>query len=81
MTKVQGNGFSGRFGPSAVSADGRTASFDSEATNLVPGDTNVAFDVFVRDRTTGITERVSVSSTGTTIVSRLRASYRTGFGI
>jgi Tol biopolymer transport system component len=39
--------------------------FDSYATVLVPGDTNQAWDVFVRDRLTGVTERVSVSSTGT----------------
>jgi len=60
--EVQGNGISGRFGPSALSADGLTAAFDSEASNLVSGDTNVVVDVFARDRDTGITERVSVSS-------------------
>jgi hypothetical protein len=38
--------------------------FDSLATNLVPGDTNGTWDVFVRDRQTGSTERVSVDSTG-----------------
>ena len=32
----------------AISADGRFVAFESEATNLVPGDTNGAFDVFVR---------------------------------
>ena len=36
----------------------------SEATNLVPGDTNGRVDVFVRDRQTGTTERVSVASAG-----------------
>jgi Tol biopolymer transport system component len=36
----------------------------SDASNLVPGDTNRSFDVFVRDRWTGTTRRVSVSSTG-----------------
>jgi archaellum component FlaF (FlaF/FlaG flagellin family) len=30
-----------------ISADGTTVSFDSLASNLVPGDTNNAFDVFV----------------------------------
>ena len=48
----------------AISADGRFVAFDSEATNLVPGDTNDASDVFVRDRQTGTTRRVSVSSGG-----------------
>ncbi len=45
--------------------DGRYIAFGSEATNLVAGDTNGVSDVFVHDRTTGTTVRVSVSSTGT----------------
>jgi len=60
----QGNGISGRVSAPAVSADGVVVAFDSEATNLVGGDTNGALDVFVRDRATGRTERVSVSSKG-----------------
>lgn len=48
----------------AISADGRYVAFSSPATNLVPGDTNELSDVFVRDRQTGSTERVSVSSAG-----------------
>ena len=47
-----------------ISADGRVAAFQSNATNLVPGDSNASSDVFVHDRTTGLTERVSVDSTG-----------------
>ena len=35
------------FGP-AISADGRFVAFESYASNLVPGDTNDAYDVFVR---------------------------------
>src|SRR5213078_1568312 len=58
----QGNGFSA--GP-VLSADGRFVAFHSTATNLVAGDTNGATDVFVRDRQTGTTERVSVASGGT----------------
>ncbi|MBC7288836.1 MAG: hypothetical protein H5T86_12540 [Armatimonadetes bacterium] len=38
--------------------------FQSRASNLVPGDTNGEADIFVHDRLTGRTERVSVSSTG-----------------
>lgn len=49
---------------SALSADGRIVAFMSAATNLVPGDTNGLQDIFVHDRVTGLTERVSVSSTG-----------------
>ena len=48
----------------SISADGRIVAFSSYATNLVPGDTNATNDVFVHDRATGITERVSVSSAG-----------------
>ncbi|OZV81054.1 hypothetical protein CA850_13005 [Micromonospora echinospora] len=48
----------------AISADGRYVTFDSDATNLVPDDTNGVSDIFVRDRITGTTTRVSVSTTG-----------------
>jgi len=48
----------------SISADGRYVAFSSEATNLVPGDTNGYFDVFVHDRDTGTTTRVSVDSSG-----------------
>jgi Tol biopolymer transport system component len=48
----------------ALSADGWYVAFASEASNLVAGDTNSAVDVFVRDRVTGVTQRVSVSSAG-----------------
>jgi len=47
-----------------VSADGRFVAFDSLASNLVAGDKNHARDVFVRDRSTGVTERVSVDNQG-----------------
>ena len=46
----------------AVSADGRFVAFWSFAANLVPGDTNGTSDVFVHDRQTATTERVSVTS-------------------
>ena len=51
------------FSPS-ISANGRYLAFDSWASNLVTEDTNNAPDVFVHDRDTGITERVSVTSDG-----------------
>ncbi|MCY2961521.1 MAG: calcium-binding protein [Planctomycetota bacterium] len=47
-----------------VTADGRFVVFNSEATNLVAGDTNSFADVFVRDLVLGLTERVSVTSAG-----------------
>ena len=48
----------------SISADGRFIAFESNATTLVPGDTNGTWDIFVRDLQTGTTERVSVASTG-----------------
>ena len=72
-----GNSNSGLQGdpPIAISADGRFVTFDSDATDLVPGDTNGLRDIFVRDRDTdgdGIfdepgaerTVRVSVAASG-----------------
>lgn len=44
---------------------GRQVVFNSSAPDLVPGDTNGVQDVFVHDRATGITQRVSVSTAGT----------------
>ena len=49
---------------SSISADGRYVSFMSFASNLVAGDTNGRADIFVHDRETGATERVSVDSSG-----------------
>ena len=49
---------------SAISADGRYVIFSSDATNLVPEDTNGYTDVFLRDRVAGTTERVSVGTGG-----------------
>jgi Tol biopolymer transport system component len=49
---------------SSISANGRYVAFDSWANNLVSGDTNRVGDVFVRDRNTGLTTRVSVTSNG-----------------
>jgi hypothetical protein len=48
----------------SVSGNGRLIAWQSAATNLVPGDTNNQSDVFVHDRDTFTTVRVSVSSNG-----------------
>ena len=58
---AQGNGSSYA---SALSADGRFVAFESQASDLVPGDTNSRSDAFVRDMQTGATARVSVSASG-----------------
>jgi len=59
---TQGNDNS--FVPS-ISGDGRLVAFYSDASNLVPGDTNGYHDAFVHDRRTGQTTRISVASDGT----------------
>jgi Tol biopolymer transport system component len=54
-------------GPSlnpTISDDGRFVVFDSDATDLVTGDTNNRTDVFIRDRTVATTQRISLSSGG-----------------
>jgi Tol biopolymer transport system component len=51
-------------GTSSISADGRYVGFDSNASNLVTGDSNGHQDCFVRDRQMGTTTRISVSSSG-----------------
>jgi Tol biopolymer transport system component len=48
----------------AVSADGNVIAFESDSSNLVGGDTNGVNDIFVRDRGTAKTFRVSVATGG-----------------
>ena len=59
---MQGNGEST---DTSISADGSLVAFRSSASNLVSGDTNESEDVFVHNRLTGETARVSVASNGT----------------
>lgn len=58
---VLSNGLSQR--PS-ISSDGRFVAFESLATNLASGSTAGIFNIYVRDRQTGTTELVSVSTAG-----------------
>jgi Tol biopolymer transport system component len=51
-------------GAPSISADGRYVAFESDATNLVAGDTNGFSDIFVHDLQLGTTTLVSVDSTG-----------------
>lgn len=48
----------------SISADGRHVAFTSAASNLVAGDRNKTWDVFVRDRGAQTTRRASTDSTG-----------------
>ena len=47
-----------------VSADGRFVVFESNASDLVPGDTNGEPDIFIRDMVLGVTERISETPAG-----------------
>lgn len=75
--ETQGNQNSGR---STVSSDGSYVAFSSHAGNLVPDDTNFAYDVFVRDRLLGETVRVSVSTAGVQGNQESTMSYISGDG-
>ncbi|MET0674849.1 MAG: FG-GAP-like repeat-containing protein [Bradyrhizobium sp.] len=59
---VQPNGDSGH---ASISADGKFIAFESLASNLVAGDTNGAWDIFVYDVTSRTIERISVGYDGT----------------
>ncbi len=48
----------------AFSGNGRCVAFESDATNLVQSDTNGVTDIFIYDRTTGVTTRESVGQGG-----------------
>lgn len=58
---VQANGASDQ---PTISATGRYVAFASDASNLVPGDTNSTSDVFYRDLAANTTRRVSVATGG-----------------
>jgi len=62
------SGGQGGDGPSSdpgISKDGRYVVYESKAANLVHGDTNARQDVFLYDRVTDATKRVSVRTNGT----------------
>lgn len=63
LDSMAGEANNSSFSPSA-STTGRFVAFESIASDLVPSDTNLQIDVFVRDVVTGATERVSLSTAG-----------------
>lgn len=64
----------------AISGTGRFVAFSSSASNLVAGDTNGVEDVFVRDRTLGITVRASVDASGNQLAEPSAAADISGSG-
>lgn len=61
---LTGGGGNGDSFPSALSTNGQFALFESSASDLVPGDTNSATDLFVRDLVSGAVHLVSVGTNG-----------------
>ena len=66
-TGTQANSFSYK---ASISANGNHIAFFSDASNLVGDDFNAFGDIFVRDLTTGVTERVNVDSAGNEAMGR-----------
>jgi len=78
MTKITKNSDGSSILPT-ISADGRFIGFMSQASNLVTGDTNAAWDTFIHDRNTGKTIRVNTTpqnlqSTGDSLPFQARPS-------
>ena len=68
-------------GPSShpsVSGNGRYVAFQSDATNLVAGDTNGTTDIFVRDLVTNVTTLASVPGPGAPTASMTASSSSNG---
>lgn len=67
---MAGDGTEGNYGSfwPSLSADGRYVAFDSDATTLVANDANGVADIFVHDRQTGMTTRVSMQSDGSELL-------------
>jgi len=63
-----------------MSDDGRYVVFDSQANNLVEGDTNAKADTFVHDRLTGVTRRASIGGDGSQADEDCRRSDISGNG-
>ena len=61
---VKGNALSGSQGVSVFSPDGTLVAFTSTSTNLVPGDTNASYDIFIKNLVTGAITRANVSAAG-----------------
>jgi len=61
----------------AINATGQFVVFESQATNLVPDDTNAAADIFLRDLQNGTTSRISLDSQGAEADAQSLAAHST----
>ncbi len=59
-----GQTLDGSSGGACISPDGRYVLYSSSSTTIIPGDTNDAGDVFMRDLLEGTTEIISLDSSG-----------------
>ena len=69
-----------------ISGDGRYVLFSSDATNLIPNDTNARTDYFIKDILTGLISRISesadgVESDGDTTKARTKLTENGGYSI
>ncbi len=64
LTSAGGEAHGGASTDPSISGSGRWVAFTSQASDLVPGDTNGVADIFVRDTTDRTTTRVSVGNGG-----------------
>ncbi|MBF9234013.1 M10 family metallopeptidase C-terminal domain-containing protein [Microvirga alba] len=69
VSQAKGQGANGSAISTAISDDGRYVVFSSNASNLVAGDRNNAYDVFRKDMTTGTVVRASTDSNGQEFIS------------
>ena len=76
-TGRQANGYSYQ---AEISANGSVIAFLSDATNLAPGDTNLAYDVYVHDRASSRNERISLTGPNATTASSSRDVQISGDG-
>lgn len=67
-----------RFGNSgaSISADGRFVAFETDSPNLVAGDFNNAFDLFVYDQVTGATRPLTSGSDGASTAASISGNGR-----
>ena len=63
-TNSAGQAGNGSFDNPVFSPDGTKVMFGSTSTNLVAGDTNENYDLFIKDLTTGVVTRVSTNAAG-----------------
>jgi Tol biopolymer transport system component len=75
---TSGHSGMGRAEAPTMSSDGRYVAFMYSGSDMVAGDTNSAYDVFVRDRSLGTTERISIASDGSQVSGQCYCGISSG---